>query len=266
MDQARSASGAGRYVLLTFCLTWIPWGLAATAAAPGVSPLLLPLGALGPALAAVVMMGAREGRRGVLHLLGRLRGWQLGWGWTALAFLWGPFLAASGSALLLATGSASVEQLGFTPLPRLIIGALLFVPLFVSLEEIGWRGYALPRLQARFTVLHATVLVGVVHGFWHLPLYWIPEAGMHSLSPLNFTLFMAGIVAGAVVLTALFNASGGKLWPVIAAHASYNVFVNGVVVADAQRPTYELATVVVAIAAAAVVAWLMPQGRSGAKS
>jgi membrane protease YdiL (CAAX protease family) len=100
----------------------------------------------------------------------------------------------------------------------LIIPVFLYV-LFLSVlgEEIGWRGYALPKLQESRNALVASLIIGVVWGFWHLPLFWI-EGSFHQEIPL--ILFVLQDVALSIVLTWLYNGTGGSLLIVHLFHAA----------------------------------------------
>jgi uncharacterized protein len=83
-------------------------------------------------------------------------------------------------------------------------------------EELGWRGYVLPRLQARYSALVASLVVGVIWAFWHLPLLMAPG----SSSPLG--LFMIKVIADSVLFTWLYNNSKGSLLLVTMFHAVGN--------------------------------------------
>ena len=77
------------------------------------------------------------------------------------------------------------------PLPVLVLILFVYVGLFPGGvdEELGWRGYALLRLQARFGALTASLILGVFWACWHLPLWLFPHAAQASLS---FPVFLVG--------------------------------------------------------------------------
>ena len=87
-------------------------------------------------------------------------------------------------------------------------------------EEVGWRGYALPRLQRRTGPLTASLVLGVVWGLWHLPL--VVTVG-HPISGTFYGWFLLGIMADAVVFTWLYNHTGGSLLLAVLGHASIAV-------------------------------------------
>jgi hypothetical protein len=81
---------------------------------------------------------------------------------------------------------------------------------------MGWRGYVLPRLQARQSALAASLILGVIWGLWHLPRY------LNNFNLGGFVLFVAHILAFSIILTWLYNNSKGSLLIVGIAHASGN--------------------------------------------
>jgi membrane protease YdiL (CAAX protease family) len=84
-------------------------------------------------------------------------------------------------------------------------------------EEPGWRGFALPRLQARFAPLTATLLLGAVWAAWHIPLFFVQ--GWLSVPVWAFGLL---IVCLSVLMTWAFNHSSGSVIPAVLMHAVYN--------------------------------------------
>jgi uncharacterized protein len=87
------------------------------------------------------------------------------------------------------------------------------------LEEVGWRGYALPRLQRRLGPLTASLVLGVVWAGMHLPLWLLPDVGFADQST---PLYIAQVMAISVVLAWLYNATGGSLLLTGIAHAAVN--------------------------------------------
>ena len=88
-------------------------------------------------------------------------------------------------------------------------------------EETGWRGFALPRLQQRHSALNATLRLTIGWAVWHLPaFFYLPSYAAIGLAAIPG--FFIGIGAGAIVLTWLYNSSGGRMLPAILWHASFN--------------------------------------------
>ena len=100
-------------------------------------------------------------------------------------------------------------------------GLLVIIPLLVIAfgEEYGWRGYALPGLQTRYSALVAALAVGVVHWIWHFPASLV-ETGVPRDTP--FWLFGLWVVALGVLVASVYNASGGSVGLAILFHFSAN--------------------------------------------
>ena len=87
-------------------------------------------------------------------------------------------------------------------------------------EEIGWRGYALPRLQARRSALSASLIIGPIWALWHLPL-WL--TGAPGRTPILYAAFVVSAFALSVLLTWVYNSTGGSLLLVVLLHATINL-------------------------------------------
>ena len=178
----------------------------------------------GPTFAALIMAWRLEGREGLRRLLGRLKIWRVGAGpWLVAIFLFSLIVAvavaASGAGPTVFAGFSSS---GFAMIPVLWLLALPFGPLP---EELGWRGWLLPRLQSIMSPLAASLVVGVVWTFWHTPMFWFPGAAIPSSLELSATavlLYLAQIVAEAILFTVLFNRSNGSVLLAIVFHTAFN--------------------------------------------
>ena len=173
------------FLLLAFGLTWLVWvpramasqGLLASEWPIAVGQAL----SWGPAVAALLAAAITGGRAAVRELGARLVRWRVGWPWYAVV-LAGP------AAFSLAVAGAYAALGGSWVAPRAFDGNLLgLIPFFVVLaltdglgEELGWRGYALPRLLARHGALAASLSLGVVWALWHLPLVWTEGAVLYG--------------------------------------------------------------------------------------
>jgi uncharacterized protein len=136
----------------------------------------------------------------------RLRAWRRGWRWYALALALPPAVYLSGVLLATAFGG----RVPFSP--ALIVSLLYFLPANFG-EEAGWRGYALPRLQERHGALGASLLVGLLWAVFHLP------ANL-TQAPVYFVILTVLLLATSVLMTWVFNRSGGSVPLVALIHAS----------------------------------------------
>jgi len=199
---ARLGSGYKRRPFLTFYLLtlaiswsfWIPVAVSHQALIPfWPSTLFLIAGAFGPSLAAIVLTAMDDGRNAVRDLFSGLLKWRVGVRWYLVVLLLPAVFCLSAVALHVLLGGAAPRL--YSPVPWYLLPAyFLLVLLFVGpmTEEIGWRWYALPMLQAERSALSASLVLGSSWALWHLPLAWTGET---SWPGLPFPLFALAIIA-----------------------------------------------------------------------
>ena len=109
------------------------------------------------------------------------------------------------------------------PLALLVaIPAVLFGPLG---EEGGWRGFALPRLQDKYSAFWSSIILGILHTFWHLPLFWLPGGTPISGGPVTLVgvaLFLSVVTIGTFMYTWVFNHTRGSMLMAVLFHLSIN--------------------------------------------
>jgi uncharacterized protein len=127
-----------------------------------------------PSMLAIVLTTMIFGRGSLRKLLGRLLIWRIDVRWYLIVVL-GPVALAGGVVALNALLSGPALSLGMPLLSVAVFLAFSIFPGSALGEEIGWRGYALPRLQARRSALGASLILGVLWALWHLPL-WLTGA------------------------------------------------------------------------------------------
>ena len=112
-------------------------------------------------------------------------------------------------------------------LPNLGLGAiLLWLATFGFGEEIGWRGFALPRLQKNHSALSASILIGLIWIFWHIPAFFYHET-YTEMSPMLLMGMSIGILLGSIMLTWLYNSTGGSIFFVAVWHGLFDFFSAG---------------------------------------
>jgi uncharacterized protein len=226
------------FFLLAFGLSWLVWipaALASNDRLPHQIPFAVSglLGAFGPTVAALVVTAFVAGSSGVKQLLRRILLWRVPPRWYLFALFWPAFLSLAATFSIRALGGplpdfTSPAIVGLSPLPQELQGVgpwplLPFIFLQNMLigsamgEELGWRGFALPRLQARMSALAASLVLGLLWAIWHLPLYL--TAG-HPISEVFVGWLLVSILADAILFTWLFNNTRGSLLPVLLFHAS----------------------------------------------
>lgn len=192
------------------------------------SQLYLIPGGFGPLLAAAVMLWIRGEN---LRLWARrIVDWRVSRKWYAVAFLLPIFLIGVTTAVIAATGEESFA-------PGMIPASLVSYPLVVVLitlvgggnEEPGWRGYALPHLQARYNALVASVIIGAVWAVWHLPMF-VFEGGNQYGTP--FAIYFVDVVGMSIVLTWLYNSTRGSVLLAMILHGGINASMSLIPVSD----------------------------------
>ncbi len=182
---------------------------------------------VGPTLAAIIMTNLTEGKAGLLHLRNRLRQVRASWQWYLFVLLGIPALILIGICVI--PGALASFQ-GLQPV-LLVSYPFTFIAVFFGGgplgEEIGWRGFALPRLQSRYGALRGTLLLGVLWTCWHLPHFLTPAQGGGpgtgwATFLTNFPIFLLLVLALSILLTWIFNHNQGSLFISILAHASVN--------------------------------------------
>jgi membrane protease YdiL (CAAX protease family) len=210
------------FFALACAISWLDWGLVIASAHGWVRFKFgaNPWGSFGPAFAAVVMIFIASGRAGVKALLKETLRWRFGSAWWLLA-LFGPLVLVAvsvGLALLLGTPLGTVKALDVAQTVLLFVAILIVGgPLG---EEIGWRGYLLPKLLQHMGPVAASLIVAAMWAVWHLPLFWMPGAEQEGTSFAWFVLFVS---AFSILTTWIYLRSGGSLLAAIAFHQSINV-------------------------------------------
>lgn len=178
------------------------------------------LGNFGPTLIGLLLTRLLYGAGGLRALLGLLlpRGVPGRWWLVALLLPIGVNLIAWLLGLLLPGSAISTPDYTWPMFPVLFAGVFITAGLA---EEIGWRGFALPHLQRKLSALNSSLLLGVVWALWHLPAWGLAGSFQHQQS-LNFPVYVVGAVGFTIVLTWLYNSTGGALLPVLVMHTATN--------------------------------------------
>jgi membrane protease YdiL (CAAX protease family) len=218
------------FFLMAYTFSWIlliPSVLSAWGILPGDFTVTFVLHTFGPALAAIIMTSIIEGKAGLLRMRQRIGQWRAGWQWYLFILVGVPVLMLLG--IMIQPGALASFQ-GLTH-ALLLSYPLAFVAVWFGGgplgEEIGWRGFALPRMQPRYGPLRGTLLLGVLWCFWHLLEFLMPTQGGGPGTSLatflrNFSMFFLMVVALAIIFTWLFNHTQGSIFISITAHASVN--------------------------------------------
>ena len=225
-------------LVLTFGLTWlleIPRVLDARGELPFAFPFwgVILMGWM-PGLAAVIVAAATGGRPAVKTLFARVLIWRVGWPWYLLVIGGTAAIWLSAVVVNPLFGGSGLQLPEFSL--DLLIGLVInFVLLFlVNSEELVWRGSLLPRLQARWSALGASVFIGVFEGLFHLPLFFQPGSDQAAT---GLPVFVIGSAAAAIVVSWMFNNTLGSLLLVQLFHIFANTWITLFAAAPADNVT-----------------------------
>ena len=195
------------FFVLAFALTWALVLLSRLSLVFGF------LGLFGPALAAVIVAAIADGATGVRALLGKVLAWRASPVW---------YLIAAGLPFVLTAAAAGLHLLlgGEGPFPLAPIGVVsLVLAIMVVGEEIGWRGYALPKLIDRYGPIGASLILGILWAAWHLANATIPGLERYWTA---FPAFLLFVIAQTFLFTWIaLNTRGSVLFAWIF-HAAIN--------------------------------------------
>lgn len=207
-DETR-AHGTTYFFVVALALCWLallPPSLAALGVLPGPAEGYMaaaPLAVLSPTIAALLAARREAGRPAVRALLRGLRAWRFRPIFFVLAITISAIAYVAARAVyMLVPGAADVPWM-FLPERAEHLAGLLVVPIG---EEIGWRGYALPRLIARHGAHRATAILGVLWALWHVPMF----ISVGDSAP-AVALSLAFIAVGNVTFTWIYRRGGGSL-------------------------------------------------------
>ena len=212
-------------------LAWVPYLLSGNGTGVlafsfprvlGTSQLLgvLPGAYLGPVTAALVVTALTEGRGGLRAWRGRLLRFRVGWRWYAGVAVVVPVSILAATFALPQAWDAVRPVSAFLLLGYLPMLAVQIVTTALA-EEPGWRDFALPRLQSRLGAVRGTVVLGLLWGGWHLPLF-LTEWGGRTEDWTHPALFVASCVPLSLVMTWVFNRTGQSVPLVMLLHAGIN--------------------------------------------
>lgn len=199
------------YLVLAYGISWSIWPLLL------LNPESSPLVPFGPGLAAVLVAFMAGGRRDLIALLRQLGRWRVDARWYGVAV--GVPLAipaaALGAAVIAGAQAPRWELSDVLQVAGTLLVTLVIVGLF---EELGWRGFLLPRLQRDRDALVAALMVGLAWLPWHLP-ELVSDPGERPIPQ-----FVTYILAQSVLLAWLYNGTQASLPIVILFHAAFNSF------------------------------------------
>jgi membrane protease YdiL (CAAX protease family) len=215
-----------KFFSLTYLVSWILW-FAAAAILRGAAPQSLGFRAIGgslyllgvfaPAFVALALTARAHGREGTLALLGQTIKWSVGARWYVFAVV---YMAAVklGVAIVDRIATGAWPAFGQTPL-FIMAAVIVFSTPMQAGEEIGWRGYALPRLSEGLGLSTASIALGVIWASWHLPFFFISGTDKSGQS---FPVYLLSVIALSVAMAWLYWRTNGSLLLTMLMHAAVN--------------------------------------------
>jgi membrane protease YdiL (CAAX protease family) len=216
------------YFALAYFISWVIW-----------LPLILPkygidvlpvlpkyhhyLGSFGPMIAALIVKYIYKGWKGVKDLLKRMVQWKVNWVWYVVVLVVPVVLVIAADYADQFINQQPFTMKGFSTnneFPQFgPLGYFLFNFFTFGIgEESGWRGYALPALQKRFSALTSTLILTVGWACWHIPAF-IYRPSYSQMDVAGIAGFFMSLLMGAIVLTWLYNSTKGSLFIVAIFHA-----------------------------------------------
>ncbi|WP_192498409.1 CPBP family intramembrane glutamic endopeptidase [Halorussus halophilus] len=205
------------FFALALALSWALWIPGFLLLSGDVSTALVIVGSFGPAVAGVILTKARG--RSVRTWLREMARFRVGARWWAVA-VGVPVGITVVSTVVYATwvGPLDLSTLS-RRVPMWLVGFLVISLVGGGNEEPGWRGYALPNLQRRYSALTASIIIGLVWALWHLPLFVLPS-GLYAGKP--FSLYAPMVVTFSVLTTWVYNSTEGSVPVLMVLHAGFN--------------------------------------------
>jgi membrane protease YdiL (CAAX protease family) len=239
------------YFLVAYAWTWLCWWsvVARTKGQftlPIADDVLATLGQFGPFAAALLVAYASQGREGLRELAGRFFRWRANLTWLGVALFLLPatmLVAIYAYAYLFRRVDSLQFREHWSTVPAHFVYLLVLGgPLG---EEPGWRGFALPRLEARHGPVVGSIWLGLLHAGWHLPLWWMRQP------PCPFWIYVVGVLLVTFLFTWLFNHTNGSVLYSLIFHTSLSIASMRL----PEAPAYHLWIVVLATVAVIVFAF-----------
>ena len=214
------------FFILTFVITWAMWFPAALTKLNGGASILGPdnpvgqLGRWAPGIAAIILTGIISGKQGIGTLFRPLKIWRVNIGWYLVTLLYQPllFFFAKWIDLLFGNTYDVVPPITSVDGPIVFVGLAVVISAIPGafMEELGWRGFALPHLQTKNEAVIASAILGLIWGAWHIPsMIFFGET-----NTLNIIWSVANFIPVTILFTWIYNNTRGSLLLVTLFHAS----------------------------------------------
>ena len=241
------------YFALTFAISWGgilmvigPGGILGTKeVSEGLMPFVYLATLLGPSLAGILLTGLVDGRAGFRELLSRLLRWRVGARWYAVALLTAPLLITATLFVLSLTSPVFLPVIVTTDDKVSLLLTGIVMGLVVGFfEELGWTGFAVPRLRLRYGGLTTGLIVGLLWGAWHFPLFSGSVSSSGALPPALYlsVLLFSFLPAYRVLMVWVYDRTGSLLVAMLmhAPLAASQLILIPLAITGVQVVTYDL--------------------------
>lgn len=234
------SSGVVAFFILTYVLTMLTWGVlvifrmpvaSSTSTDASTSTLAMVLylvGGFTPTIAGIIMTYRLQGRAGLREMWQRFKQFKLGAMWYLLIVIV-PLLVQAGTAIIYKMLGGGFVRPDYLEQPVLLIPFIIPIFIFGPLsEEFGWRGFAQDRVQARWGNLKGNLILGLVWGFWHTPLFFVQNSGQQQTGnpALMLPVFVIQVIAMTILISWVYNNTNRSLWGAVFFHFTINFATN----------------------------------------
>lgn len=256
------------YLLLAYGLTWLFWiPIALTRQDYQESPLLLAfmfLGVFGPGIAGIILTYREQGRLGGQDFWRRVFDFRrISLWWYALIILIFPAMHLVAIAINAWLGGSPPEFAFVKEALSMPAGIPIIIALYLlqaGLEELGWRGYMLERLQLLWKPLTASLVLGLFHAFWHLPAFWIVGSNQSRWGfDLEFLVFIVFVLASSIFTTWCYNDNHRSTLAAILLHTAGNLALDVFMLSGAGEHIFKGIFIFAALFIA--VYWVLPSSK-----
>lgn len=214
------------YLITTFLFTWIFWGIAFTSTSLSLNGLFRIVGSFMPSIMSIIFTGYYHGVNGIKKLLKKLTIWRINPFFYAFAFLY------TAMSIYIPSFICSIIGVNYKiHINNYVSGFQLTSPLMILIcffaamifggpvgEELGWRGFVLPKLQKKVNPLISSIILGTIWASWHIPMFYFHVTGYD----ISFISYLLETIWLTTLFTWLYNNTKGSLLIIILYHSFDN--------------------------------------------
>lgn len=214
------------YFIITFVFTWIFWSIAFNSTSSTLNGTLRIVGSFMPSIMAIIFTGYYDGVNGIKKMLDKLIIWKVNPFFYAFIFLYTALSIYLPTLICSIIGinykiniSNHISNFQLTSPITTIVGFLAVMIFGGPIgEEIGWRGFALPKLQSKLNPIVSSIILGAIWASWHIPMFYFHVSGYD----ISFISYLLETIWLTILFTWVYNNTKGSLLMVILYHSFDN--------------------------------------------